>query len=297
MSVDPSRLYSALMNTGLQQKDNALYQVIHDLIGALSLVTKQTNTIISGGGGSTGPQGFQGIPGIPGSDGLDGEDSPIIQGLRGLQGLQGLSSQGIPGLDGIDGEDALVIPGPQGIQGIPGSSSGSSSGTPGMPGLDGEDAFGDIWFPPDRINVSGQEYGSAFHNTTQSILDSTFTILNFNSEDFQFSTLHSTSVNNSRVTAQQVGIYLFVAQVNFASNVIGYRIIAIQKSGNFITISKFPPVASAGGATSQQCTFIVQLAVGEYIEVLAWQNTTGTLSVGDPSSRFAQNSLAWMRLA
>jgi hypothetical protein len=76
MSFDPSRLYTALLNTGLQQKDNALYQVIHDLIGTVSAVNKQTNTIISGGG-SVGPQGLQGLHviGPPGLDGENGEDS------------------------------------------------------------------------------------------------------------------------------------------------------------------------------------------------------------------------------
>src|ERR1035437_3926972 len=65
MSFDPSRLYVSLLNTGLQQKDNPLYQVIHDLIGAVAVVNKQTNTIILGGG-SAGPAGKDGLPGPPG---------------------------------------------------------------------------------------------------------------------------------------------------------------------------------------------------------------------------------------
>jgi hypothetical protein len=51
IKTDPSRLYTALLNTGLQQKDNPLYQVIHDLIGQLVNVNKVTNII--GGGGSS----------------------------------------------------------------------------------------------------------------------------------------------------------------------------------------------------------------------------------------------------
>lgn len=37
--IDPSRLYSALLNTGLQNKDPALYQVIYNLIGQLVKLT------------------------------------------------------------------------------------------------------------------------------------------------------------------------------------------------------------------------------------------------------------------
>lgn len=73
--IDPTRLYSALLNTGLQSKDNALYQVIHDIIGNLALISNQTNTSSGGSTGSQGIQGIQGQQGIPGRDGDDGEDS------------------------------------------------------------------------------------------------------------------------------------------------------------------------------------------------------------------------------
>lgn len=85
MSFDPSRLYAALLNTGLQQKDNPLYQVIHDIIGSFSTIARQTNSIISTGG-FTGPAGATGIQGMAGTDGLDGDDflfrpNPGIQDL------------------------------------------------------------------------------------------------------------------------------------------------------------------------------------------------------------------------
>lgn len=41
--IDPARLYSALLNTGLQTKDNPLYQVIYNLIG-LVINLKSDNT-------------------------------------------------------------------------------------------------------------------------------------------------------------------------------------------------------------------------------------------------------------
>ncbi len=37
--IDPSRLYSALLNSGLAIKDNALYQVIYNLIGQVVKLT------------------------------------------------------------------------------------------------------------------------------------------------------------------------------------------------------------------------------------------------------------------
>lgn len=104
--IDPTRLYSALLNTGLQSKDNALYQVIHDLIGNLASISNQTNTIISGGGGSSSSivnnTIIQSTPEEDGQDGL-----LVIPGPQGIQGTQGI--QGIPGMDGDDGEDSIFL--------------------------------------------------------------------------------------------------------------------------------------------------------------------------------------------
>lgn len=39
MSFDPNRLFAQLLNTGLQTKDNPLYQVIHQLITSQAELT------------------------------------------------------------------------------------------------------------------------------------------------------------------------------------------------------------------------------------------------------------------
>lgn len=40
--IDPARLYSALLNTGLQSRDNPLYQVIYQLIGLVVNLKSET---------------------------------------------------------------------------------------------------------------------------------------------------------------------------------------------------------------------------------------------------------------
>jgi hypothetical protein len=88
MAIDPSRLYTALLNTGLQRKDNPLYQVIHDLIANLITLNLQTNSSSSGSvgpPGPTGPQGPQGLQGLQGSPILswqdDGDNDSILSVL------------------------------------------------------------------------------------------------------------------------------------------------------------------------------------------------------------------------
>lgn len=47
---DPSRLYTQLLNTGLAIKDNPLYQLIRELIDALSKITGSVGTTTIGSG-------------------------------------------------------------------------------------------------------------------------------------------------------------------------------------------------------------------------------------------------------
>lgn len=52
MSIDPSRLYATLQNTGLQKKDNPLYQVLRGLIDVANKIIPSSSGS-SGGGGSS----------------------------------------------------------------------------------------------------------------------------------------------------------------------------------------------------------------------------------------------------
>jgi hypothetical protein len=107
-TYDPARLYALLMNTGLQQKDQPLYQVIHDLIAAAASINTQVNNVIASLAPSTTPVSptsninkLQMLD-FSGLDVSDGNDS-FIPGPQGAQGIQG--QQGISGLDGENSEE------------------------------------------------------------------------------------------------------------------------------------------------------------------------------------------------
>jgi hypothetical protein len=135
-TIDPARLYAILMNTGLQNKDQPLYQMIHDLIATLVSVNKQVTTLLTSISPSSTPSSSNGSKITQFLSPLDGDGSDdffggmIIPGNVGAIGLQGL--QGIQGEDGINGEDSY-IPGPQGAAGVQGI-----QGLQGVPGLDGD---------------------------------------------------------------------------------------------------------------------------------------------------------------
>lgn len=141
MTFDPTRLYTALLNTGLQSKDNPLYQVIHDLIANLAAVSKQTPVISSS---SSGGLSFAQIAA-----------RILIDELSAGSG----SGSGLAGATGATG--------PQGIQGIPGAAGVS---IPGML-VNVEENIEDIWplLPP---TDSFAEI-SVFRTTSQSVTSST----------------------------------------------------------------------------------------------------------------------------
>lgn len=140
---DLSRLQANLLNSGLQTKDNPLFQVIDQLIKYLQAVQLATSAILAGGGSGGGTSNIiiqQGPPGMMGEDGLDGLDGiPGIIGRDGRAGAAGLT--GPPGIDGLDGEDGRdsIIPGPVGNTGATGIGTPGITGPPGIDGLDGAD--------------------------------------------------------------------------------------------------------------------------------------------------------------
>jgi hypothetical protein len=170
MAISPaviSRLKSQLLTSGLQQKDQPLFQVINQLIGALS-DTAQVAASGGSGGGTIGPPGPAGKDGpfIIGSDGQDGHDG--INGQPGPQGFRGATGpQGSPGLpvrfptDGIDGIDGFGYPGPRGAIGASGSQ--GHIGFQGPPGLDGRDGQDSYW------QIINNTIGSAFSSVLFSI--------------------------------------------------------------------------------------------------------------------------------
>lgn len=140
--IDPSRLYAPLLNTGLQQKDQPLYQVIRDLIG--NVVSINNKIAPSSGGSSTtilqtnitqylglsdgdSGNGEIGPPGIPGPAGANGSQGPM-----GSMGAILFSS------DGEDGDVFPPIVGPQGNPGSTGAQGIQGIAGIGIPGYDGE---------------------------------------------------------------------------------------------------------------------------------------------------------------
>ncbi len=108
--INLDRLKSTLLTSGLQQKDQPLYQVINQLIDALREAIGLIGSGSGGGGGGTVINQITNLfqSGIAGENGSDGDmGSPGVPGATGATGRDG--QPGIPGNDGLDGNDCYYL--------------------------------------------------------------------------------------------------------------------------------------------------------------------------------------------
>lgn len=144
-SID--RLKAQLLTSGIQEKNQPLYQVINQLIGFLRQTITETEAAIAGLGTGTSGSGTttvnQFIQQISFGDG-DSDDGMTIPGPKGIDGIIG--RDGMPGppglaLDGEDGDFFFTMPGPQGNPGITGSAGPIGPSVIPGDGEDGEPAY------------------------------------------------------------------------------------------------------------------------------------------------------------
>jgi hypothetical protein len=126
---------------------------------------------------------------------------------------------------------------------------------------------------------------SVYSTAATSLSNGTYTAITYNSELFDTDAFHSTSTNTSRMTipAGKAGKYLVTASwTSDSASTSGQRLIVIRKNGTAVRQNN-APVFSYGTFTISQ---IVDVAVSDYLEIFAYQDTgvtnnTGTGEVAD----------------
>jgi hypothetical protein len=130
-----------------------------------------------------------------------------------------------------------------------------------------------------------QPYVRAYHNTTQSATNGVNLILALNSERYDqafgsASTMHDTVTNNSRLTCRYAGVYMIVANVEWATSTTGIRLVEIVLNAGLTAIGRTRSVmAGTTDPTTQIATAIYPLAVNDYVQTQVFQNSGGGLNV------------------
>jgi hypothetical protein len=118
-----------------------------------------------------------------------------------------------------------------------------------------------------------------YQTTVQFLLDSTWVSLAIDTEDFDSDGGHSTTTNTSRYVCQVAGTYWLAGMAGFAGNATGNRAARLAVNGTAIH-GTFVKVTAASTSTVGVPTFgYAALAVGDYVEVQATQNS-GVVSPG-----------------
>ena len=151
---------------------------------------------------------------------------------------------------------------------------------------DSSTATGLKWATPAATGFVGV---SCTGTGTQTLSTATWTAITWDTEEYDTDGFHSTSSNTSRITvpAGKAGKYLFTSHINLdTSSGTGRRLNKFYKNGVAADISfvEIPPVSGAYVAALN--SIILNLTVGDYVEIYYYQTTGSNQVVDRPSSSF-----------
>jgi hypothetical protein len=123
-----------------------------------------------------------------------------------------------------------------------------------------------------------------WHSSAITVNDTSDKVLPFNSEVIDTDVFHNTSTNNTRLTvpAGMAGVYIIGGGSNFEQNGTGYRLLKVRLNGSTM-IGGLTVPAVGNGPTRLALTTVNVLAVGDYVELLAYQNSGGNLDCASGS--------------
>jgi len=126
------------------------------------------------------------------------------------------------------------------------------------------------------------------NSANQSINSASWTSLAWDTTISDPSSLHSTVTNNSRITANASGIWLFLAHVMFGSSATGERYLRLLKNGTAISSwAGTPAFTDNSGAHG---VWLIDAVNTDYFEVQAYQSSGGALNIlgGTPSDQTSE---------
>lgn len=116
----------------------------------------------------------------------------------------------------------------------------------------------------------------------QSIPNASYTALTFTAEDYDNELptgMHDLVTNNTRITCRTAGTYLCTGQVGWAGNATGRRGMRWDLNGSPVQGAQNIVAAGvASGIAIQAPTIYVAMSVGDYLELMAFQESGGALN-------------------
>jgi hypothetical protein len=116
--------------------------------------------------------------------------------------------------------------------------------------------------------------------TNMTIPDSAETAIAFNGSDFyDTDTMHDPTQNNTQITINTAGVYLFAAALQFDNAATGQRHIRLFQDGATEVAGACELAPLAGAFVRLNCSTLIDMLVGEYMEVEAYQGSGQALQI------------------
>lgn len=115
-----------------------------------------------------------------------------------------------------------------------------------------------------------------FHNAAQSITNNTDTVVAFNSERWDTSSLHDTVTNNSRITIPIAGVYVvtFTGEMDVDSDILHMRVRFRINGATFIAAVNYGSIIEANERPMLDLSTIYKFAANDYVEAVIFQKNT-----------------------
>lgn len=135
-------------------------------------------------------------------------------------------------------------------------------------------------------------FSQVWRSTNQTLSDSALTAISFDTvirDDPGCWAVGSAT----RLTVKAAGAYILTGCCSFNTSATGRRVVAIQLNGSSYLVYQTTNGNSAA-ATHVSISTIKYLAVGDYLELIGYQNTGGSLSVLSTTPYTPLLSMAWI---
>lgn len=131
---------------------------------------------------------------------------------------------------------------------------------------------------------------------TQSIPQNTFTLINLGAEEFDTDSMHDNTTNNSRLTVNSAGKYLFTGHISLGGGTGSLRLFRLAKNG----LSQpqaglgIPPPGANGIGMTISC--ILNMGVGDYVHLEMLSDSPGSINA-EQASASETTALSGIRIA
>lgn len=120
----------------------------------------------------------------------------------------------------------------------------------------------------------------ATNTVDQTIPNTTWTVLDLNSELFDTDSMHDNAVNNSRITINTPGKYLIIARVNFEPDTEGLRYLDIYLNNTTSIASvSMADFYNANPPLFMFVSTIYDFSVDDYVQARVYQTSGGNLDI------------------